>query len=102
MPDAALTPLAYRIVQEGLTNAVRHAPGAAVTVALRSGHDHLEVVVADDGPGPDERHQPGYGLIGLDERIAQAGGSLTAGMGPGGGGFRLQARVPARTVQAAP
>ncbi len=101
-PDPALDALTYRIVQEGLTNALRHAPGAAVTVSLSSGPDGLDVLVADDGPGPDDRRQPGYGLIGLDERVAQAGGSLTAGPGPGGHGFLLQARVPARTVQAAP
>jgi signal transduction histidine kinase len=102
MPGPALAPLVYRIMQEGLTNAVRHAPGASVTVVLRSRQDHLEVVVADDGPGPDEHHQPGYGLVGLDERVTQAGGSLTAGLGPGGRGFQLQARVPAQAVQAAP
>ena len=101
-PQPALDALTYRIVQEGLTNAMRHAPGAAVSVSLRSGPDGLEVLVADDGPGPDARRQPGYGLVGLDERVAQAGGSLTAGRAPGGQGFLLQARVPARTVQAAP
>jgi signal transduction histidine kinase len=102
VPGPALTPLVYRIMQEGLTNTVRHAPGAAVTVVLRSGDDHLEVVVADDGPGPDEHHQPGYGLVGLQERVTQAGGSLTAGVGPGGCGFELHAWVPALTVQAVP
>jgi signal transduction histidine kinase len=101
-PDPALAALTYRVVQEGLTNAVRHAPGASVSVEVRSTDDVLEVVVADDGHGPDDRHQPGYGLIGLDERVTQAGGSLVAGPGPDGRGFRLQARVPARAVQAAP
>lgn len=101
-PDPALAALTYRIVQEGLTNAVRHAPGAAVTVSLRSRPEGLELVVVDDGPGPDARHQPGYGLIGVDERVSQVGGSLSAGPGPGGHGFRLQVRVPARTVQTAP
>ncbi len=101
-PDPALAALTYRIVQEGLTNAVRHAPGAAVTVTVRSRPEGLELVVADDGPGPDARHQPGYGLIGVDERVAQAGGSLSAGPGPGGHGFRLRARIPARSVQVAP
>jgi signal transduction histidine kinase len=101
-PDPALAPLAYRIVQEGLTNAVRHAPGAVVTVGLHAGDDGLVVEVADDGPGPDDRRQPGYGLIGLDERVSQSGGSLISGPGPGGRGFRLQARVPARSVQATP
>ncbi len=101
-PDPALAALTYRIVQEGLTNAVRHAPGAAVSVMVRSHHEGLELVVADDGPGPDEHHQSGYGLIGVNERVSLAGGSLSAGPGPGGHGFRLQARIPARTVQTAP
>ena len=101
-PEPALEALTYRVVQEGLTNAVRHAPGAAVAVEVASTSDGLEVIVVDDGPGPDRQHQPGYGLIGLDERVTQAGGSLAAGPGPGGRGFRLQARVPAPVVQAVP
>lgn len=102
VPDPGLDALTYRIVQEGLTNTMRHAPGATVAVSVTWTAAGCEVVVADDGPGPDERHQPGYGLIGLDERVAQAGGSLAAGPGPGGRGFRLQARIPARAVQVTP
>lgn len=99
-PDPALATLTYRIVQEGLTNAMRHAPGATAAVSVTWTGAGCEVVVVDDGPGPDDRHQPGYGLIGLEERVTQAGGSFAAGLGQGGRGFRLQARVPARTVQA--
>lgn len=93
LPDE-LAPLAYRIAQEGLTNALRHAPGSRVVVAVLAGADGLTVTVEDDGPGPDVQHQPGYGLVGVDERVSMLGGSVEAGPGPGGRGFRLRAHVP--------
>ncbi|PRX98586.1 sensor histidine kinase [Allonocardiopsis opalescens] len=88
---------AYRVVQEGLTNAAKHAPGAAVrvTVAYRAGA--VAVTVANGPPGP--RTAPplpsgGHGLVGLRERAALIGGALSAGPEPGGAGWRLTAELP--------
>lgn len=80
VPDGAVTPsverTVYRIVQESLTNALRHAPGATVTVALEHRVDALLVRIVDDGPGL--RAGPeGRGLGGMRERAAAVGGSLT-------------------------
>ena len=91
---------AYRIAQEGLTNALKHAgPAAAVDVSIHYGPDSIEVVVADTGPGaggpPDERR--GNGLRGMRERVAVLGGTLTASDRPTGG-FQVTARLP--TVEA--
>lgn len=91
---------AYRVVQESLTNATKHAPGAAVRVALAhqaaAGRDLLVVTVTNDAPphGP-TRDGTGYGLIGLDERVRIAGGSLSAAPTPDGG-FEVTARLPLR------
>ncbi|MCK2213297.1 sensor histidine kinase [Actinomadura sp. ATCC 31491] len=84
----------YRVVQEGLTNAVRHASGAhcAVTVCGRGGD--VLVTVADDGAGPRTPHgEPGYGLVGLRERVELLGGGFAAGPRPGGG-FEVRATIP--------
>ncbi|WP_147267911.1 sensor histidine kinase [Spongiactinospora rosea] len=85
---------AARVVQEGLTNATKHAPGSAVRVRLHPTADSLEVTIAN---GPPTRAggaaQAGYGLVGLAERVRPAGGTLEAG--PDGDGFRLRARLPA-------
>jgi len=89
---------AYRIVQESLTNARRHAPGAAVTVEVRYGDDTLHVRVRDDGPGPASGaagpagSRGGHGLVGMAERAALVGGRFRAG--PGGGGFVVEADLP--------
>ena len=85
----------FRAIQEALTNVVKHAPGAHVHVLLRYLPDRLDVVVSDDGPGPanNEAAGGGLGLIGMRERVAAAGGTLTAGRGPGGG-FEVQVRLP--------
>jgi signal transduction histidine kinase len=80
---------AYRIVQESLSNAGRHAPGAAVTVTVD--HDAGAVLLqVANGPGtspspPANGHGPGHGLAGMRERVALLGGSLTAGPSPSGG-----------------
>lgn len=94
--DPAVSSTSYRVVQEALTNAARYAPGAAVEVALCEHAAALEVVVRDDGP----RGSPaaaasgsGFGLVGLDERLRDLGGELTAGPRPGGG-FEVKARLP--------
>jgi signal transduction histidine kinase len=84
-PGTELT--AYRIVQEALTNARRHAAGAAVDVELEYRSDRLLVEVRDTGPGPDGdgRDAAGHGLAGMRERVAMEGGTLSAGPGPFGG-----------------
>ena len=87
---------AYRIVQEALTNAGKHAPGAAVRVAVERPADELVVRVVN-GPG-DRRREPapggGYGLVGLAERVRTLGGRLTAEPRLDGG-FEVEAVLPA-------
>jgi signal transduction histidine kinase len=91
---AGLDLTAYRIVQEGLTNVRKHAPGAAVEVALRWHPSELEIEVLDDGPGASNgAGGAGHGLIGMRERSALYGGSLRAEPGEQGG-FRVHARLP--------
>ena len=91
-PGVALC--AYRIVQESLSNASQHAPGAAVSVSV--GHDagvvRLRVVNGPGGPSPGEPG-PGHGLTGMRERVALLGGSLSAGPSAGGG-FVVSAVLP--------
>src|SRR3954451_15449156 len=71
---------AYRIVQEALTNAVKHAGPAHAEVILRFAPDQLEIDVRDDGHGPSkDRADPGHGLVGMRERVAIYGGALSAG-----------------------
>ncbi|MFF0252544.1 sensor histidine kinase [Micromonospora zamorensis] len=86
---------AYRIVQEGLANAARHAGGAAVRVTVRAGHSSLEVRVenspADARPTADGG--PGHGLTGMRERATSLGGTFTAGPLPDGG-YAVAAELP--------
>jgi MYXO-CTERM domain-containing protein len=87
---------AYRIVQEALTNVVRHAPAATARIDVVWSDEVLELVVADDGPGPPAWPDPGTtgrGLVGIRERVALLDGELDLGPGPGGG-FRVAARLP--------
>jgi signal transduction histidine kinase len=86
---------AYRIVQEALTNSLRHAGGASARVVVRYEPDALELEIADDGPGPPEDPEAsgGQGLIGMRERVQLFGGELEAGPRPGGG-FLVRARLP--------
>ena len=86
----------YRIVQEALTNTIKHAGGARSRVAIRYGKRELEIAVDDDGPGPPVGPRdgpPGHGLIGMRERVASLGGELHAGAGSGGG-FVVHATLP--------
>jgi signal transduction histidine kinase len=84
---------AYRIVQEALTNALRHAGPARARVRVRYGLHELELEVVDDGGGAAVVNGAGHGLAGMRERVAIYGGDLTAGSRPEGG-FRVQARLP--------
>src|SRR3712207_4404448 len=74
---------AYRIVQEALTNALRHAGGASARVLLRYEPDALEIEVVDDGRGSVDGSEGGHGLIGMRERVQLFGGDLTTGSAPG-------------------
>ncbi|GAA3183836.1 sensor histidine kinase [Blastococcus jejuensis] len=85
----------YRIVQESLTNAARHAAGSTVGVSLRYAPEAVEVAVVDDG-GRQVEHAPaggGRGLLGMRERVAVYAGTLEAGPVPEGG-FAVHARLP--------
>lgn len=87
---------AYRIVREGLTNAIKHAPGAQVSVGLVLREDDLEVNIHDDGAQDKQRladSGSGLGLIGIHERVELSGGSLAAGPDPNGG-WHLRAVLP--------
>ena len=97
--DPGVELAAYRIVQEALTNARRHAPGAAVDVELQYADDALRLRVRDNGPGPPGAAAAGHGLLGMRERAAAAGGSLRTGEGPGGG-FCVEAKLPAKASDA--
>ncbi|MGQ4389264.1 sensor histidine kinase [Streptomyces sp. SAS_270] len=122
--DPGVEVTAYRIVQEALTNARRHAPGAAVDVELRYAQDDLRIRVRDNGPGPGRGSvtrtgfgsgsasgsgsgsvkrtgygaavpPTGHGLLGMRERAATVGGTLRTGAATGGG-FLVEARLPVR------
>ena len=84
---------AYRIVQEGLTNALKHARAHRADVTLRYAPDELQIEVRDDGTGGGASNGPGYGLVGVGERVKIYGGTMTAGAAPDGG-FVLGARLP--------
>jgi len=84
---------AYRLVQEGLTNALKHARADQAQVFVRYGDGEIEVEVADNGTGGGDGAGGGHGLVGMRERVAVYGGELEAAPRPGGG-FRLRARLP--------
>jgi signal transduction histidine kinase len=97
VPPAAVGRTAYRIVQEGLTNALKHAPGAAVTLTVRAPDGDLQVEVRSLAPVAVAAVPPppgaGTGLIGLAERVSLAGGTLEHGVDEDGA-FVLRARLP--------
>ena len=104
-PVASLDPgvelAAYRIVQEALTNARRHADGAAVDMELHYTADALWLRIRDNGPGPPPSTPPGgHGLLGMRERAAAVGGTLRTGAA-GGGGFVVEAVLPTAAQAAA-
>ena len=85
---------AYRIVQEALTNVLRHAGPAHCAVVVAYGIDRLELRVTDDGRGSDATQSyAGHGLVGMRERVALFGGDFYAGAVPGGG-FAVRATLP--------
>jgi signal transduction histidine kinase len=85
---------AYRIVQEALTNALKHAGPARARVTVRYADDALEIEIADSGSGAGEAADGGgHGLAGMGERVALFGGTLRTGTRPGGG-YAVSARLP--------
>lgn len=98
--DPGVELAAFRIIQEALTNARRHAPGAAVDVELHFRPSELRVTVRDNGPGPaialpeDGSEPASHGLLGMRERAAAVGGSLRTGRDVSGG-FIVEAFLPA-------
>jgi signal transduction histidine kinase len=90
---------AYRVVQEALTNVVKHAGHATAHVTVSYGERELTLEVTDDGPGPRNGEPGGHGLAGMRERVALYAGQLETGPHPGGG-FRVQARFPLERSQA--
>jgi signal transduction histidine kinase len=91
-PDLAVT--AYRIVQESLTNTVKHAAAGSASVRLSWHPDELRLQIDDDGSGPAAGERGGHGLTGMRERVTAAGGRLTFGPCPSGTGFRVAATLP--------
>src|SRR5581483_807530 len=90
---ATLDLTAYRLVQEGLTNAIKHARAKRADVLVRYADGHVELSVTDDGTGDGGGESGGHGLMGLRERVSVYGGELEAGP-LAEGGFRLRARIP--------
>ena len=90
---------AFRIVQEALTNALKHAGPAHARVVLRYGARELELEISDDGHGTDDDPSAGYGLVGMRERVLVYGGELQAGRRPGGG-YALHVRLPLGSARA--
>jgi signal transduction histidine kinase len=89
---------AYRIVQEGLTNALKHAHASHADVTVRYQPDTVELEVADDGRGPATTNGRGHGLLGIRERVNIYGGKMSAGAAPAGG-YVLSARLPVDRYQ---
>ena len=93
-PGVDLT--AYRLVQEGLTNARKHSDASRTEVRLRYEVAAIEVEVCDDGKGAAAVHGGGHGLVGMRERVSIYGGQFEAGP-RAEGGYRLRARLPVQS-----
>jgi signal transduction histidine kinase len=92
---------AYRIIQESVTNVIRHAGASSCQVLIDSQQDKLAIDVTDSGHGPASAAGSGHGLAGMRERAALLGGDITAGPRPEGG-FRVTARLPVPAKAATP
>jgi signal transduction histidine kinase len=84
---------AYRIVQEALTNTLKHAGPAHAWVAVRYAGEDVEIEVANDANSENPGDGSGHGLVGMRERVALCGGELRSGPRPGGG-YKISARLP--------
>jgi signal transduction histidine kinase len=84
---------AYRIIQEGLTNVLKHAQASRAEVTVRYGSDEVQIEVRDDGRGTSTTDGLGHGLVGMRERVKIYGGEMTTGSAAGGG-FILSTRLP--------
>ncbi|MGA6158543.1 sensor histidine kinase [Stenotrophomonas sp. NPDC087984] len=93
LPDATGATV-FRIVQEALTNVVKHAGARTVRVQLTYGEGAVDIRVLDDGRGPRSGSGGGHGLIGVRERAAAHGGTAVTGPGPDGRGFEVRVRLP--------
>ena len=98
---ATVSTTAYRVVQEALTNVLRHAPEAQVHVRLRGDRDGVHVEVVDDGSGTGPARTlcvaAGLGLAGIRERVGLLGGELRAGPREDGSGWQVSATLPVRS-----
>jgi signal transduction histidine kinase len=98
----ALELTVYRVVQEALTNVVKHSPGAPASVDIAVCGKDIRIEVTDSGsqaaPGGGRGFTPGHGIVGMRERVAAFGGSLDAGPLPGAG-FRVLAEIPAEAAR---
>jgi signal transduction histidine kinase len=92
LPDEHRTCI-YRLVQEAVNNAVRHASARTIEVAVRKDLQRVNVTVQDDGTGFDARFMRGLGLLGMEERVRRLGGSLKISSNSGRGTL-LQAALP--------
>ncbi|MEU4539170.1 histidine kinase [Streptosporangium sp. NPDC023825] len=94
---AAVDASAYRIIQESVTNVIRHSGASVVEMTVSYEPSGVSIEVVDDGGGPGgpEERPPGHGLTGMRERVAALGGHLAAGPAPGGG-FRVHAWLPTK------
>ena len=101
---AGLDVAAFRVVQEGLTNALKYAGGEPAEVTIRWSAAELELEIADRGPGPARERAAGgggHGLVGMRERVRLYGGEMAAGQRRGGG-FRVHVRLPLTTAEPVP
>jgi signal transduction histidine kinase len=89
---------AYRIIQEGLTNTLKHARASHADVIVRYGSSELQIEIRDDGRGATTTDGPGHGLVGIRERVKIYGGEMTTDTARGGG-FVLSTRLPLRGEQ---